>query len=234
MDNKNYIVVGGSSGIGRDLAGKLLDRGHSVTVLSRREPEIENSGKLNWIKFDVLEDDPDDLDLPEEIHGLAYCPGSINLRPFRGLKIEDFRDDYEINVIGAVKILKASLKSLQATGSSSIVMFSTVAVGQGMPFHASVAAAKGAVEGLVRSLAAELAPKVRVNAIAPSLTDTPMAEKLLNNDRKKEASSERHPLKRVGETNDIASMAGFLLSDDSGWISGQVIGVDGGLSSLRI
>jgi 3-oxoacyl-[acyl-carrier protein] reductase len=234
MENNNYIVVGGSSGIGLDLTKKLLKKGHSVTVLSRREPEIENSDRLSWIKFDVLEDDPGDLDLPGEIHGLAYCPGSINLRPFRGLKIEDFRDDYEINLVGAVKILKASLKPLQATGSASVVMFSTVAVGQGMPFHASVAAAKGAVEGLVRSLAAELAPKVRVNAIAPSLTDTPMAEKLLNNDRKKEASSERHPLKRVGMTNDIASMANYLLSDDSGWISGQVIGVDGGLSSLRV
>jgi NAD(P)-dependent dehydrogenase (short-subunit alcohol dehydrogenase family) len=234
MSEKNYVVVGGSSGIGLRLTELLLKDGYNVWVLSRRKPVTDQAGTLNWIEFDVLNDDVEKLELPSEIKGLAYCPGSINLRPFRGLKPESFRDDLEINLIGAVKVIKAALKPLQAAGSSSIVLFSTVAVNQGMPFHASIAAAKGAVEGLSRSLAAELAPKVRVNCIAPSLTDTPLAEKLLSTPQKQEASAQRHPLKKVGSVNDLASMAAFLLSDNSSWVTGQVIGVDGGLSSLKI
>ncbi|MCB0643299.1 MAG: SDR family oxidoreductase, partial [Phaeodactylibacter sp.] len=146
----------------------------------------------------------------------------------------DFQQDFEINVLGAVKVLKAARKALVKAGNASVVLYSTVAVGQGMPFHASVAASKGAVEGLARSLAAEWAPKVRVNCIAPSLTDTPLAAGLLSNAAKREASDKRHPLRRVGQPEDIAAMTTFLLSDKGNWISGQVLGVDGGMATLRV
>ena len=172
-------------------------------------------------------------DLPEQLHGLAYCPGSINLKPFRSLKPAAFQADFDVNVLGAVKVLQAAHQVLKK-GGGSVVLFSTVAVGQGMPFHASVAAAKGAVEGLTKSLAAEWAPAIRVNCIAPSLTDTPLAGRLLSTPEKKEASGQRHPLKRVGEPEEIAALAHFLLSDEGSWMSGQVIGMDGGMSTLRV
>jgi NAD(P)-dependent dehydrogenase (short-subunit alcohol dehydrogenase family) len=149
------------------------------------------------------------------------------------LKVKDFEKDMQINVYGAIKTIKALLPKLNKN-DSSIVMFSTVAVQQGMPFHASVAAAKGAVEGLTRSLAAEFAPGIRVNCIAPSLTDTPMAARLLGNDARREASEQRHPLKRIGSPADIAGMATVLLSPESSWMSGQIIGIDGGMSALRV
>jgi NAD(P)-dependent dehydrogenase (short-subunit alcohol dehydrogenase family) len=169
------------------------------------------------------------------LDGVAYCPGSINLKPFRSLKSDAFLDDFQINVLGAVKVLQASQKALQkAAEPSSVVLFSTVAVAQGMPYHASVAAAKGAVEGLTKSLAAEWAPSTRVNCIAPSLTDTPMAARLLNSDEKKSAAAARHPLRKIGKAEDIAALASFLLSSQSSWMTGQVIGLDGGLSSLRV
>lgn len=234
MSEKNYVIAGGSSGIGAGIAEILLSEGNRVWILSRTKPALPGHRNMKWAQFDVLDDNSSLPDLPSVVHGAAYCPGSINLRPFRGLKLQDFRNDFEINLIGAVNILQALLKPMQTTGEASVVMFSTVAVQQGMPFHASVAAAKGAVEGFVRSLAAELAPKVRVNCIAPSLTVTPMADKLLNTEQKRENSAQRHPMKRIGTVNDIASMAAFLLSARSGWITGQVIGVDGGLSSLKV
>jgi 3-oxoacyl-[acyl-carrier protein] reductase len=167
-----------------------------------------------------------------ELNGLIYCPGSINLRPFNRLTEDDYINDFQLNVMGAVKCINASLKNLKA-GNGSVVLFSTVAVQQGMAFHASVAASKGALEGLTRSLAAEFAPSVRVNCIAPSLTETPLAEALLSNERKREASEQRHPLKRVGKPEDIASMAVHLMSENASWMSGQVISIDGGMSRLR-
>jgi NAD(P)-dependent dehydrogenase (short-subunit alcohol dehydrogenase family) len=171
------------------------------------------------------------LPLPEKISGFVYCPGSINLRPFKGLKPDAFEADFQINVIGFVKSLQSILAKL--TPNSSVVMYSTVAVKVGMPFHASVAASKGALEGLGKSLAAELAPNVRVNVIAPSITNTPMASRFLNNETKMEKSAQRHPLKRVGNASDIAAMTRFLLDDESGWITGQILGVDGGMSNLN-
>jgi NAD(P)-dependent dehydrogenase (short-subunit alcohol dehydrogenase family) len=175
----------------------------------------------------------DSNSIPDKLDGLAYCPGSINLKPFHRLKIDDFRNDIEINYIGAIKILQASLSALKASDLSSVILFSTVAVQTGMAFHATVAGAKGAIEGLTRSLASEYAPKIRFNCIAPSLTDTPMAERLLANDKKREAFSKNHPLDRVGKAEDIASMAKFLLSEQSSWITGQIIHVDGGMSNLK-
>ena len=165
---------------------------------------------------------------------MLYCPGSINLKPFKSLKEQDYLNDFNINALGAVKIINNYLPNLKKAETSSLVFFSTVAVQTGMPYHASVAMAKGAVEGLTRSLAAEFAPNIRVNAIAPSLTDTPMASRLLSSDEKKEASAKRHPLNSIGNPEEIAKAASYLLSDDSGWITGQVIHIDGGISSLRL
>jgi NAD(P)-dependent dehydrogenase (short-subunit alcohol dehydrogenase family) len=172
--------------------------------------------------------------LDYELNGLAYCPGSINLKPFKNLKQQDFVSDFKINALGAIKVINKYFTNLQNSDNSSILLFSTVAVQTGMPYHASVASAKGAVEGLTRSLAAEFAPKIRVNAIAPSLTDTPMASRLLSSDEKKETSAKRHPLNSIGKPEEIAKAAAYLLSDDSAWITGQIMHIDGGISSLKI
>jgi NAD(P)-dependent dehydrogenase (short-subunit alcohol dehydrogenase family) len=174
--------------------------------------------------------------LPDVIHGAAYCPGSINLRSFRSLKVKDFQQDWQINVLGAVRFLQhcaGGLGKAQPAGRSSVVLFSTVAVAQGLPMHASIAASKGAIEGLTRSLAAEWAPKVRVNAIAPALTDTPLASKFFANPAGLEALAGRYPLARTGMPDDLAAAAEFLLSEQSTWITGQTLGIDGGMSTLR-
>ncbi|MEO1513693.1 MAG: SDR family oxidoreductase [Bacteroidota bacterium] len=231
--DKNIVVFGGSSGIGLSLVQQLLDKGYNLSVVSRTGDNLASLG-VQHIAADVLTDDLKGLPLPDRIDGLAYCPGSITLKPFRSLKPEQFRSDYEINVIGAVRALQACQRKMKASDSASVVLFSTVAVGQGMPFHSSIAAAKGAVEGLTRSLAAEWAPRIRVNCIAPSLTDTPLAAKLLSSEEKKEASANRHPLRKVGESRDVAALAAFLLSEQANWISGQLIGIDGGMSTLRV
>ena len=230
---RTYLLIGGSGGIGAATAKKLSDRGDRYYMVSRTAPE-QLSGLIRHFQMDVMKDDLSEIDIDENLDGLVYFPGSINLKPFRGLKEADFQEDFNINLLGAVKVLKTFFNKLKKGNQPSVVLYSTVAVGQGMPFHASVAAAKGAVEGFVRSIAAEWAPTVRVNAIAPSLTDTPLAGRLLDNDTKRENAEGRHPLRRVGTANDIAAMTAFLLSEESGWITGQIMGVDGGLSALKV
>lgn len=230
--SKNYIVVGGSSGIGYALTKQLSEAGHNVTVLSRSIGELGSLSNVTHIEHDVTSNDVPDLTL-DAIHGFVYCPGTINLKPFHGLKPEDFQHDFEVNVMGAVKTLQSMVKTLKKTEGASVVFFSTVAVAQGMSFHSSVAASKGALEGITRSLAAELATNVRVNCIAPSITDTPLASRILSSEDKKQHASDRHALKRVGKPEEIAKMANLLLSDDAGWITGQIIGVDGGMSAIR-
>ena len=195
---KNVLIIGGSSGIGRALVD-LLRPEHNIYVASRSNESLANA-EVTHISYDVMNDALDVSDLPEQLDGFVYCPGSINLRPFRGLKPQTFQDDFNLNVVGAVKSLQSVLPLLQKSPQASLVFYSTVAVSTGMPFHASVAAAKGALEGLTRSLAAEYAPKFRVNCIAPSLTDTPLADKFLNNEAKLEKAQERHPLKQVGNS----------------------------------
>jgi NAD(P)-dependent dehydrogenase (short-subunit alcohol dehydrogenase family) len=232
VDQKNFLIVGGSHGIGLGIVQRLVAAGHSVTVLSRTSEYLATLPAVTHVTTDVATDDIPADSLPATIDGFAYCPGSINLRSFRGLKPEVFREDFELNVVGAVKCLQAALPGLKKSNSSSVLMFSTIAVGQGMTMHASVAAAKGAIEGLTRSLAAELAPKVRVNCIAPALTNTPLAERFFASEEKVAAMAEKYPLKRTGTVDDIASLSNFLLSDQATWITGQVIGVDGGLSGV--
>lgn len=234
MQNKNILVIGASSGIGHAIGELLGEKGANIFSISRSEPDFPASLSYEHLNHNILEEDIPSGFLPDTIDGLVYCPGSISLKPFRSLSLDVFRHDYELNVLGAVKAIKAALKPMKKSGNKpSVVLFSTVAVQQGMAFHASIASAKGAVEGLTRSLAAELSPKIRVNCIAPSLVNTPLAGNILSSEERIEASNNRHPLKRIGQPNDIAQTALFLLDDNSSWITGQVIGVDGGLSRLR-
>ncbi|WP_396637974.1 SDR family NAD(P)-dependent oxidoreductase [Maribacter sp. R77961] len=228
--SKNILLIGGSHGIGYALAKKLQNK-HNVYVASRTKEELDNL-EVTHIPFDATTDELDMTQLPEEIHGFVYCPGSINLKPFKMMSLDTFEEDMHLNFFSMVRSVKTVIGKM-AEGSS-MVFFSTVAVGTGMPFHTSVAAAKGAIEGFAKSMAAEYAPKLRVNVVAPSLVNTPLAGRLLNNDKKVEMMSQRHPLKRVGTPEDIANIALFLLSDDSTWMTGQIVGVDGGMSTLNI
>lgn len=229
---KNILLIGGSYGIGLAIA-KELQFENKVFIASRTNENIADL-HVTHIPFDATTDTLDTTKLPEVIDGLVYCPGSINLRPFKGLKPESFESDLQINFISLVKVIQTVLPNLTASNQSSIVLFSTVAVKMGMPFHTSVSASKGAIEGFAKALAAEYAPKVRVNVIAPSLTDTPLANKFLNSEEKKEKSAARNPMKKVGTSQDIAQMASFLLSEKSSWISGQIFHVDGGMSTLLV
>jgi len=229
---KQYIVVGGSSGIGAALTKKLAEKGNHVLVISREAKGIDLLNNVAHIAADVLSLDSSPINWPEQIHGLAYCPGSIQLKPFHRLKEKDFVSDWKINVMGAVECIQQALPGLKAA-NGNILLFSTVAVQTGMPFHSSIAMAKGAIEGLTRSLAAEYAPTLKVNCIAPSLTNTPLAERLLSTPEKQEASAKRHPLNAVGEPEDIANTAALLLSDEAKWITGQVIGIDGGMGAIK-
>jgi len=231
---KTYVVVGATSGIGRQVAEQLAAQGATVHALSRRDEQADGPPNLIPARCDVSEDAPTFPRIEEPLDGLAYLPGTINLKPFHLLRRKDFLQDLEVNYLGAVKILQHYLPQLRKAESASVVLTSTVAVQTGLAFHASVAGAKGAVEGLTRALAAELAPKIRVNAVAPSLTDTPLAASLLNQPAKREAASKRHPMQRIGEPRDIASAVRFLLTEESDWITGQVLAVDGGLSRIRM
>lgn len=231
---KRYLVVGGSRGIGYALSKSLLNEGHYIIYASRNANEELNNLGGEYIAWDAVDQDFPAIDAHQTLDGLVYCPGSITLKPFKSIKIEQFILDYQINLIGAVRAIQANLDRLKRGQNPSIVMFSTVAAQLGMPFHSSIAAAKAAVEGLTKSLAAELSPTIRVNCIAPSLTKTELAKNLLNSTEKEEAAKNRHPLKNIGTPEDLAQMAKFLLSPQASWITGQVFHVDGGLSSLKV
>jgi NAD(P)-dependent dehydrogenase (short-subunit alcohol dehydrogenase family) len=229
-----FLIIGGNSGIGQNTKELLASRGHKVYAASRSIEEVENENIVTK-KINILDDDLDFDFLPKALDGLVYFPGTINLKPFRSLSEEDFLNDFKVNVLGAVKTIKENLSRLKKSETkASIVLISTVAVAQGMPFHASVAASKAGIEGLTRSLAAEFAPNIRVNCIAPSLTNTPLADKLLNSETKLEKSKDRHPLKEIGQPEDISEMIAFLLSEKSKWITGQILHIDGGMSSLKV
>ena len=229
----NYLIIGASSGIGEQLANQLAEAGHQVFGTYFTHEPTARKQSIDYTHLDVLAEELNIDFLPETLNGIVYCPGSINLRPFARITPEDFNADFNLQVTGAVKIIQKALPKLKSAENASIILFSTVAVQSGLPFHSQVAASKGAIEGLTKALAAELSPKIRVNCIAPSLTDTPLASSLLNNEQKREANALRHPLKRIGTTADIANMAEFLLSEKASWITGQVMHVDGGMSTLK-
>lgn len=227
---KQFLIIGGTKGIGLATTQALVQQGHKVCVWARIPITIEGAQV-------IANDVTGELDLshlPDVLDGIVYCPGSINLKPFHRLSADDFARDWQLNVMGAVTALQAVMPRLKAAEQASVVLFSTVAVALGMPFHASIASAKGAIEGLTKSLAAEWAPKIRVNAIAPSLTQTPLAEKLLSSSEKIDAAAKRHPLQAIGSPETVAAMVTFLLGDESKWITGQVMHVDGGLSSVKL
>jgi len=230
---KNIVIIGASSGIGQDIARQLYAQGIQLYTYSRSAMPDSLPG-AHWAAADVTATDFTLEGLPDVVHGFVYCPGSINLKPMHRISADDFRKELEINVVGAFRALQQVYPKLKAAnGLGSVVLFSTVAVQTGMNFHAGIAAAKGAVEGLVHALAAEWAPTIRINAVAPSLTDTPLAANLLNTDEKRMNSAQRHPLKRVGTPADMANAALFLLSEQSSFMTGQVLHVDGGMGNLK-
>jgi NAD(P)-dependent dehydrogenase (short-subunit alcohol dehydrogenase family) len=222
---KTFLLIGANSDMALETKKTLELTGNRVICITR-----QHSTDLP----DALIGNPVTNELPEldeNIDGLVYFPGSITLKPFRSLKQADFQQELEINVLGAINAIQKYINKLNVGGS--IVMFSTVAVQLGMPFHSSVSVSKGAVEGLTRALAAEFAPKIRVNCIAPSLTHTKMAEKFLSTPEKEEAAGQRHPLKKIGKKEDLANAIAFLLNDTSAWMTGQILHIDGGMSTLK-
>jgi NAD(P)-dependent dehydrogenase (short-subunit alcohol dehydrogenase family) len=228
--SKHIAIIGGTSGIGRATVAQLQAAGHTLHVACRSPEKLADLGIVAQ-PFDAAAPGP--LTWPERLDGLVYFPGTITLKPFHRFTAEDFQRDLQVNLFGAIAALQSALPALKASGNAAVVLFSTVAVAQGLPMHASISAAKGAVEGLAKSLAAEWAPAIRVNVIAPSLTDTPLAGALLNSDLKKEAAAKRHPLQQVGRSEDMASLVAHLLSGNSRFMTGQILHVDGGLSSVR-
>ncbi len=232
--SKTYLIVGGTAGIGLEITSRLSAANHRVYALSRGQHPAPDLPGVSHHPCDVTADVPDFPAVDEALDGLVYLPGSITLKPLHLLKEQHFQSDLQVNLFGAVKTMRQYLANLKDARTASVVFFSTVAVQTGMPYHASIASAKGAVEGLTRALAAELAPTIRVNAVAPSLTDTPLAANLLNHPKKREAAVERHPLKSIGSPRDVAGTVCFLLSEDANWITGRVLRVDGGMSSVRV
>ena len=234
---EHVLIIGGSHGISFELVKLLAARDVKITAISRSagrlaEEGLLSVGSIEHIVCDVVAEAPTAPQLPEQLSGFVYCPGSINLGPVKAAKPEVLRQDFELNVVAAMSCFQAAIPALKASGSAAAVFFSTVAVNHGIAMHTYVAAAKGALQALAKTWAAELAPAIRVNCIAPALTDTPLAGKLLASDAKREAMAAKYPLGRFGDPADIASMADFLLSARSSWITGQTLGVDGGMSAI--
>lgn len=225
---KNFLIIGGTRGIGKAIVEEVVEH-NKITCLSRNNTDFVHKN-YSHVKFDALSDDLPDLD---SIDCLIYCPGSINLKPISTLSLDDFRNDFELNVIGAVRAIKKYLPLLKKSETASILLFSTVATKLGMPYHASVSVAKSGIDGLVKTLGSELAPKVRINAIAPTITNTDLASKILRNEKVVENMVERHPLKMILSPKEVAKMASFLVSEDASSISGQIFNMDAGIVSFK-
>lgn len=229
---KNYVVIGGSSGIGAAVI-ELLKQENATIYSTYYTNVVDSLSNVHFQKFDVLNDNLNVDFFPEEIHGLVYCPGSINLKPFHRFTEDDFIQDFRLQALGATKIIQQLLPRLKKSGTSSIVLFSTIAVQNGFNFHAQVAMSKGAIEGLTRALSAEFAPNIRVNAVAPSITQTPLAQRLLSTEEKVSAQADKNPLKKIGTPQDIAQAVLYLLTEKSSWITGQILHIDGGYSTIK-
>jgi len=227
-----YLVIG-TNGIGGVLATQLAEKNHTVFGTYFQHPKT-NTNNIEYYPLNVLDNNIDLSFLPEKLDGLAYCVGSIMLKPFQRLSANDFIQDYQLQVVGAVKLLQLCLPKLKQSQQASVVLFSTIAVQTGFNFHSLVSASKGAIEGLTKALAAEWAPAIRVNCIAPSITNTALAQNFLSTPEKIELNAQRHPLKKIGSANDVANLASFLLSPESSWITGQTFHIDGGMSSIKL
>mgnify|MGYP006103951263 CR=1 FL=1 len=234
--SEKYLIFGATGSIGSSLAGQLKNLGNELHLVARNENEVKAiAEKLNcsFTVADVLEDGfmekiKADID---DVKGIAYCIGSIDLKPIRMVTEQDMNKCMKLNLYSAIDVIKGYQETLKKN-KGSIVLFSTVAAQRGFTNHAIIASAKAAVEGLTVSLAAEFAPNIRVNCIAPSLTKSKIAEPMLKNTTIAEGIAKAHPLKRLGEGKDSASLAKFLITEDSSWVTGQIIAVDGGRSKL--
>ncbi|MDB4358621.1 SDR family oxidoreductase [Verrucomicrobiales bacterium] len=230
---RNILVIGGNSGVGNELIKQLAAKGDHVIAGARDDREISKVSGVTFHPFDAL-DRGATLNLPEKLDGVVYCPGTIQLKPFHRVTDEDFDQELQVNFFGAINVIRQALPALKKSESASVVLFSTVAVDTGIPFHSGISSAKGALEGLMRTMAAEFAPDIRVNCLALSLTDTALAANLLSTEEKRKASAQRHPMKRIGDPAEVAQAAGFLLGKDSGFMTGQVMKIDGGISTIKI
>lgn len=229
MANSRYIVAGGTSGIGLEITRQLLAAGGEVMTISRNPADL-NHERLSHLTHDFTSSEAIG-GLFESIDGIFYCPGSITLKPINTITDDDLLKDFLLNAVGAFKLVKACKPKMNTQKNPGVVLFSSVAVATGMPYHVSVSMAKGAVEGLTHALSAELAPTIRVNCIAPSLTDTPLAAPLLNNEAKRQGNAERHPLKRIGTAEEAAELAVFIMTKAT-WMTGQIVNLNGGLGAL--
>ena len=231
FENKNILIIGASTGIGHAIASQVLAEGGTVYVGGQHKPDLA----VEFFEWDALAPDESAFQaLPDTLHGIIYCAGTINLKPFGRLTLENFTNDFQMNTLGAVAAVQPNINRLKKAKGAGVVFFSSVAANTGFTFHTSIAMAKGGLQGLAIALAAEFAPSgIRFNVVAPSLTDTPLAEQLLSSDDKRDASAKRHPLGRFGTPQDLASAATYLASDEASWITGQILGVDGGLGKLK-
>ena len=239
MTQNTYLIFGGVGGIGEAIASQLISLGHRVFITSRdleKATEAAQQIGAHALAADVL--DPESIKQAvttasaQGLNGIAYCVGTIDLKPIARTAPADLMKAFQVNTVGAFSAIQAAVTALQAT-SGSVVLFSSIAAQRGFSNHSAVGAAKGALESLSRTLAAELAPKIRINTIAPSLTDTPLAKPFTQSAKIAEAIAAMHPIPRLGQANDMAALAVFLLSEASGWITGQTFPVDGGRSTLE-
>ena len=230
---KNYLVIGSSTGIGEAITLQLSNTHKVFGTYYNNQPSFINE-YISSHYLNVLDENYNLDFLPDSLDGIVYCVGAISLKPFSRINSNEFIEDYKLQVLGAIKIIQQCLPKLKNVESASIVMFSTVAVQNGFNFHSIVSSSKGAIEGLTKALSAELAPKIRVNCIAPSLTLTPLSSGLLNTPEKIEANAQRNPLKKLGTAADVANAALFLLTDQSAWVTGQIFHIDGGMSTIKL